>query len=59
LHSFDDQGRAVVFTEEEIRARNAIALAALDAIAKIVDPEEHRETLVFLERAFDEDRMSG
>jgi hypothetical protein len=51
--SFDDEGRIIRFTEEEVRARNAIALAALGAIAKIGDAEEQRETLDYLIRAID------
>jgi len=56
--SFDDRGRAVRLTEDEIRERNALALAALDAINEIGDDAEQRETLDFLMRAVDEDRLS-
>jgi hypothetical protein len=57
--SFDDQGRAVRLTEAEIRARNALALAALDAIETIGDDAEQRETLEYLVRVIDEDRLSS
>jgi hypothetical protein len=56
--SFDDRGRAVRLTEEEIRVRNARALAALDAIMEIGDDAEQRETLEYLMRVVDEDRLS-
>jgi hypothetical protein len=58
LRSFDDRGRAVRLTEEEIRQRNALALAALDAIEQIGDEDEQRETLDYLVRVIDEDRLS-
>ena len=58
LRSFDDRGRAVRLTEDEIRERNALALAALDAIEEIADDAEQRETLDYLRRVVDEDRLS-
>jgi hypothetical protein len=58
LRSFDDRGRAVRLTEEEIRQRNTLALAALDAIEQIGDDVEQRETLDYLVRVIDEDRLS-
>ena len=56
--SFDDRGQAVRFTEDEIRQRNALALAALEAIEGIGDDDEQRETLDYLIRVVDEDRLS-
>jgi hypothetical protein len=56
--SFDERGQAVRLTEDEIRERNARALAALDAIEQIGDDAEQRETLEYLMRAVDEDRLS-
>jgi hypothetical protein len=56
--SFDDRGTAVRLTEEEIRLRNALALAALEAIEKIGDDAEQRETLDYHMRVADEDRLS-
>jgi len=56
--SFDERGRAVRLTEDEIRERNAVALAALDAIEEIGDDAEQRETLDYLMRVIDEDRLS-
>ncbi len=56
--SFDDQGRAIRLTEHEIRQRNALALAALDAVEVIGDDAEQRETLDYLVRVIDEDRLS-
>ena len=56
--SFDDRGRAVRLTEDQIRERNALVLAALDSIHEIGDDAEQRETLDYLRRVVDEDRMS-
>jgi hypothetical protein len=56
--SFDERGRAVRLTEEEVREENARALAALDAIAQIGEDAEQRETLEYLMRVVDEDRLS-
>jgi len=56
--SFDDQGRAIRLAEHEIRQRNALALAALDAVEVIGDDAEQRETLDYLMRVVDEDRLS-
>ena len=58
LRSFDDLGRAVRLTVEEIRQRNTLALAALDTIEEIGDAAEQRETLDYLMRVVDEDRLS-
>jgi hypothetical protein len=58
LRSFDDQGKAVWLTEDEIRQRNALALAALEAVESIGDDAEQRETLDYLVRVVDEDRLS-
>jgi hypothetical protein len=56
--SFDERGRAVRLTEDEVRERNARALAAVDAIEQIGDDAEQRETLDDLMRGVDEDRLS-
>ena len=56
--SFDDRGRAIPLADDEIRQRNALALAALDAIEEIGDDAEQRETLAYLMRVVDEDRLS-
>ena len=56
--SFDDRGRAVRLTEQEIRERNALALAALEAIEQIGDDAEQRATLDYLMRVVDEDWLS-
>ena len=58
LRSFDDRGKAVRLTEEEIRQRNALALAALETIEEIGDDVEQHETLDYLMRVVDEDRLS-
>jgi hypothetical protein len=58
LRSFDDRGRAIRLTEDEIRQRNALALAALEAIQEIGDDAEQRETFGYLMRVVDEDRLS-
>ena len=57
--SFDDRGRAVRLTDAQVRERNALALAALDAIERIGDDAEQRETLDHLVRVIDEDRLSN
>jgi hypothetical protein len=56
--SFDDRGRGVRLTEDQVRERNELALAALEAILEIGDDDEQRETLDYLRRVVDEDRMS-
>jgi hypothetical protein len=56
--SFDDRGQAVRLTKDEIRQRNALALAALEAVEEIGDDVEQRETLDYLIRVVDEDRLS-
>jgi hypothetical protein len=43
--SFDERGQAVRLTEDEVRERTARAMAALDAIERIGDDAEQRETL--------------
>ena len=56
---FDERGRALRLSENEIRERNAKALEALDAIEEIGDEEEQRDTLSYLMRVVDEDRLSN
>jgi hypothetical protein len=56
--SFDAQGRAIPLSEEEIRRRNEQAIRALDALDDMGDEDEQRETLEFLIKAIDEDRLS-
>jgi hypothetical protein len=56
--SFDEHGRALRLSEDEICERNAKALEALDAIEEIGDDEEQRDTLGYLMRVVDEDRLS-
>ncbi len=58
LRSFDERGRATPLSVGEIRERNALELAALDAIEQIGDESEQRETLEYLMRVVDEDRLS-
>ncbi|MGP0065062.1 MAG: hypothetical protein ACLQGP_15880 [Isosphaeraceae bacterium] len=50
--------KAVRLTEDEVRQRNAMALAALEVIEEIGDAAEQRETLDYLTRVVDEDRLS-
>ena len=59
LPSFDARGRAVLLSEEEIRQRNSVAMAALEALEEIGDEVEQRETLDYLRRVVDEDRLSN
>lgn len=56
--SFDETGRAPRLSANEIRERNALALAALEAIEQIGDDSEQRETFEYLARVVDEDRLS-
>jgi hypothetical protein len=59
LPSFDDHGRAIALTEEKIRQRNSVAMAALDALDEIGDEVEQRETLGYQRRVVDVDRLSN
>lgn len=43
--SFDEHGRALPLSEEEVRRRNAEAIQALDALWDMGDEEEQRATL--------------
>jgi hypothetical protein len=56
--SFDESGRALPLTPEEIDQRAALALQALDALEDMGDEEEQRETFAYLARAVNEDRLS-
>lgn len=56
--SFDASGRALPLTPEETAHRVSLALQALDSLDEMGDEEEHRETLSYLARVVDEDRMS-
>jgi hypothetical protein len=56
--SFDSRGRVIPLSEEEIHRRNEEAIRALDALDDIGDEEEQRETLDYLIKAIDEDRLS-
>lgn len=57
--TFDHVGRAMQLTDSEIRERNLVALAALDAVEQIGDAGEQRETLDYLRQAVDDDRLSA
>ena len=56
--SFDDGGRALPLTPEEIDQRATMALRALDLLDELGDENEQRETLAYLARVVDEDRLS-
>jgi hypothetical protein len=56
--SFDDLGRALPLTVDEIRERNDRALAAINALDKVGGDSEQHETLEYLMRFVDDDRMS-
>jgi excisionase family DNA binding protein len=56
--SVDSTGRALPMTEDEIRARNAIAIRALDAIKDMGDGEEQRQTLETLMEDIDAEPLS-
>jgi hypothetical protein len=51
-------GQAVRLTEDQVREKDAIALAALDAIEAIGDDAEQRDTLEYLMGIVDDDRLS-
>ena len=53
--SFDDRGRALSLTLEDIDQRARIAIQALDSLDDMGDENEQRETLAYLTRAVDED----
>ncbi len=56
--STDARGRAIPMTEAEVRARADPIALGLDALDDMGDEDEQRETLDFLIRAIDEDRLS-
>ncbi|HEX7380405.1 MAG TPA: hypothetical protein VF278_25045 [Pirellulales bacterium] len=58
LSTFDPVGRPIQLTAAEIRKRNLIALAALEVVEQIGNAAEQRETLDYLRRAVDQDRLS-
>ena len=58
LPTFDNVGRPIQLTASEVRERNLVALAALDAVEQIGDDAEQRETLEYLMRVVDDDRLS-
>lgn len=57
--TFDSVGHLIQLTESEIHERNRVALAAIEAIEQIGDASEQRETLDYLMRAVDDDRLSA
>lgn len=59
IPTFDSLGRPIKLTEPEIRERNLVALATLEAVAEIGDAAEQRETLDYLKRSVDDDRLSA
>ena len=56
--SFNESGRALPLTPEEIDQRPALASQALDSLEVMGDEEEQRETLAHLARAVNEDQLS-
>ena len=56
--TIDATGRALPMTDDEIRARNEIAIRALNAIDDMGDEEEQRQTLEALMKAVDEEPLS-
>jgi enoyl-CoA hydratase/carnithine racemase len=54
--STDARGRLIALTEEQIRARNAGAIRALDELSEIGDEDEQRATLDALMKALGPDR---
>ncbi len=56
--SVDATGRALPMTDDEIQARNEIAIRALNAIDDMGDQEEQRRTLEALIKAVDDEPLS-
>ena len=56
--SFDEHGRALPLSEEEVRRRNAEAIQALDALDDMGDELEQRATLDALMAALNEGPLS-
>jgi hypothetical protein len=56
--SFDADGRALRLTPEEMEQRAAQARQALELLKNMGEEDEQRETLEYLSRAVDEDRLS-
>ncbi len=59
IPTFNSLGRPIRLTESEIRERNLVAFAALEAVEQIGDAAEQRETLDYLMQAVDDDRFSA
>jgi len=57
--SFDEHGRALPLSEEEVRRRNAEAIRALDALDDMGDEQEQRATLDALMAALNEGPLSA
>jgi hypothetical protein len=57
--SFDEHGRALPLSEEEVRRRNAEAIQALDALDDMGDEQEQRATLDALMAALNEEPLSA
>lgn len=56
--SAEEHGRAIPMTEDEVRQRAEDVARGLDALDEMGSEEEQRETLDFLMKLIDEDRMS-
>ena len=56
--SFDEHGRALPLSEEEVRRRNAQAIQALDALDDMGDEPEQRATLNALMAALNEEPLA-
>jgi hypothetical protein len=57
--SFDEHGRALPLSEEEVRRRNAEAIQALDALDDMGDEQEQRAALDALMAALNEEPLSA
>jgi len=58
FRSVDERGRVIPMTEEEVRARNEIAIRGLEALDDMGDEEEQTRTFEALKKAIDEDPLS-
>jgi hypothetical protein len=55
---FDEHGRLIPMTEEEVRARAGAIARGLEALDEMGDEAEQRETFARLREAIDADRLS-
>lgn len=57
--SFDEHGRAIPLTPEEVRLRAASAIQALDDVEAIGDEQEQARSFEALKQAIDEEPLAA